>query len=112
MDTDKIAKEIYTEIKEVVEAVSKAQGLKGFGLVIPLVLARVEAARGNVSALTGEEKKDVAVKVLNKFIDLPVLPEFIEAKVIGMAVDWFVSFFNRNYGKGWLSYLQGINLGL
>jgi hypothetical protein len=112
MDTNKIAEMIYVEVKEVVEAISKAQGLRGFGLVIPLVLTRVEEARGNVSALTGEEKKEVAVKVLNKFINLPVLPEFIEAKVIGMAVDWFVGFFNRSFGSGWLANLKGIDLGL
>jgi len=112
VDTNKVAEMIYNELREVVEAISKAQGLKGFGLVIPMVLARVEEARGNVSALTAEEKKDVAVKVLNKFINLPVLPEWAEAKVISLAIEWFVGFFNRSFGHGWLANLKGINLGL
>ncbi|MCI0597338.1 MAG: hypothetical protein L0Z48_12480 [candidate division Zixibacteria bacterium] len=112
MDTNKIAEEIYANLEEVVKAVTAAQGLKGFGLVIPLVLTKVEEARGSVSFLSSEEKKDVAVKVLNKFINLPVLPEWAEAKVIGLAVDWFVNFFNRSFGHGWLANLKGINLGV
>lgn len=112
MDTNKIAEMLYTELREVVTAISEAKGLAGFGLVIPMVLARVEEARGSVSALTGEEKKDVAVKVLNKFINLPVLPEWAEAKVIGLAVEWFINFFNRSFGQGWLATVKGFNLGV
>jgi hypothetical protein len=110
MDTNKIAEMIYNELKEVVTAISEAKGLAGFGQVIPMVLTRVEGARGSVSALTGEEKKDVAVKVLNKFINLPVLPEWAEAKVISLAVEWFINFFNRSFGHAWLPKLQGIDL--
>ncbi len=112
MDTNKIAEMIYTDLREAVTAISEARGLAGFGLVIPMVLARVEETRGNVSALTGEEKKDVAVKVLNKFINLPVLPEWAEAKAISWVVEWFILFFNRGFGQRWLATVKGFNLGV
>lgn len=113
-DLEKMAETIYADLKATVEAVAKAHGLRGFGLVIPMVLTSVESlARGITNgALTGDQKKDIAVRVLNRFIDLPVLPEWAEAKVIALAVDWFVGFFNRSFGRGWLDTIRGINFGV
>lgn len=107
-DPQELSGKIFSEIKDLASNIGKAQGLKGYGLLVPVVLARVEEIRNDTHPLTGEQKKEVASRVLNLLINLPVLPEFIEAKIFSMAIDWFVAFFNRAFGQNWLQSVKAV----
>ena len=48
---------------------------------------------------SGEEKKKFVVGTLNAFIDIPMIPEFIEAKLLDAAVELAVYIFNRYIWK-------------
>ena len=45
--------------------------------------------------------KVLAVKVLNRLIDVPALPEWAEEKLLGLLVDQVVEAFNQTLGKVW-----------
>lgn len=101
-DLQAITAKIYDEMRELSLQVGKARGLAGLGYLIPAVISRVEEVQSVTAALTGDQKKEVAGRVLNLLINLPIIPEWIEAKIFGLAVDWFVEFFNRSFSKTWL----------
>lgn len=65
------------------------------------VVHRVEAL-GVKFALAGDKKKELAVAIINKLVDIPYVPEQVEAILIGFTVDAIVAAFNRKFGKAWL----------
>ncbi len=101
MDVSEMASLLVNELKATAEELTKARGIKGWGALIPAVIFRVEQIREAGAPLSGSEKKAVAVLTLNRLINLPIVPEFVEEKIFQWAVDWFVEFFNRSYGKKW-----------
>lgn len=64
-----------------------------YELVKGVVLA-VEQAAQEFGGLTGAQKKEVIVTYLNRAIDIPVLPEFVEKWVFSYLVDKAVQFWN------------------
>lgn len=66
--------------------------------IVPDVVKAVEAVSAEIPA-SGEEKKELAIKVINDLIDIPYLPETLEAVIIGFAIDVAVDAFNK--AKGW-----------
>jgi len=80
--------------------------VKGFDVpaivaVLADVVLQVERMVPMVGKLSGEDKKQVAVAVLNEFIDFPLLPEWLEAKVISLLIDAIVGAANKWFGHGW-----------
>lgn len=69
---------------------------------IQIVLTEVEKLGKAVEGMTGQEKKDLAVEIINKQIDIPFLPEFVEAKLISQVIDIVVGYLNKWFGKAWL----------
>jgi len=61
---------------------------------VTLVVQLVEKYGKEVGA-TSKEKKQTAVKTLNWLIDIPVVPEWLEGKVIGVAIDAAVAALNK-----------------
>ncbi len=57
--------------------------------------------------ITGEQKKEVAVKIINVYVDFPMCPEWLEAKVISYAVDAIINTLNSYMGRGWSSIVDG-----
>lgn len=89
------AKGVFGELKEM-------KGAKVGEIIknIPHVVEAVERLSKSVP-MSGEQKKDVAVEIINRFIDIPLLPEAAEAVLIGLVIDAVVAAFNR-YGHGWM----------
>lgn len=83
-------------IKKVFAAVSAAAAL------ITDVIQRVEIL-GVDAALAGGQKKELAVEIINKLVDIPYVPEQMEAVLIGFTIDAIVGAFNRKFGKSWLA---------
>lgn len=57
--------------------------------------------------LEGKEKRQLAIDIINELVDIPVIPEFIEAKIIGLVVDAIVSALNKIFGKQWIERVIG-----
>ena len=75
--------------------------------IIVDVVRLIEDYSANVQLLTGEEKKEVAVKMLNDVVDIPWVPEFVEASLIGWSIDLVIDLFNKYIGQDWLNLIFG-----
>ena len=83
-------------LKKAFAAVSAAAAL------ITDVIGHVETL-GKDLALASTQKKDLAVEIINRFIDIPYVPENMEGILIGFTIDAIVGAFNRKFGKTWLT---------
>ena len=75
--------------------------------VITEVIKMVEEYSDKIKALTGSEKKDLAVTAINKIVDIPFIPEFVEGALIGWSIDLAVELLNKVGGQDWLTSLFG-----
>lgn len=66
------------------------------------VIQKIETYSNEVQQLTSEDKKAVAVEMLNDIIDVPWVPEFVESSLISWSIDLVVNVFNKVGGKAWL----------
>lgn len=82
-------------LKKAFKAVSAAVS------VITDVVERVEILGADLK-LAGTSKKELAVEIINTLVDIPWVPEAMEAQLIEFAVDAIVGAFNKKFGKGWL----------
>lgn len=98
-------KEIIEEIKgKVSEAKSTVKGVKSAGdaiKLLPTVVKAVEELSKEIKQ-SGLNKRNLAVNVINSFIDIPFIPESIECSIIGIAVDAVIATVNKYLGKQWL----------
>jgi|GEM_PF-950143 len=102
MDTETMAKEVLEEGKAVFSRIKTIHGIDGALSALPEVVKAVEAKAAAVCGLSGEEKKELAVEIINALVDIPYLPESLEAKLIGFGVDAAVAALNKIFGKNWL----------
>lgn len=58
---------------------------------------------GKDLTLAGSQKKELAVAIINKLIDIPYVPENMEAIIIGFTIDAIIGAFNRKFGTSWLA---------
>jgi len=74
-----------------------------------LVMSMVELQASQLGTMTSDEKKAVAVETLNWLVDVPLVPEWLEAKFFNVAVDLLVIGLNKWVGQDWLAKV-GIDL--
>ena len=103
MNYEKKAEELLGKLDEVKGKIAGVGSLKTAFDVVPDVVSLVEAEAAD---LAGADKKQLAVAVLNKLIDIPFIPESVEAVIIGWAIDAAVAALNKLVGKDWLAKLQ------
>lgn len=82
-----------------------ADAVKEVYTIIVDVIQTIEEYSNNVQQLSGEDKKAVAVEMLNDIIDIPFIPDFVEGSLIGWSVDLVVDVFNKLGGQTWLDIL-------
>jgi len=76
--------------------------------IVDMVVTVIEQHSTHVSKLSGSEKKDLAVEVLNRFINIKVkfvprsLMDKIEGMMIGFIIEFAVNWLNKRLGKAWL----------
>jgi len=111
--TNQLVEELVGELEA---SVGKIKKIKTFDTnstktvlnIAETAVTLVEKYSAHVNALTGREKKKLVVKVLNKYINIPIpkVPRFImekiEGLVIGLIVNLVVGFLNKKFGKNWL----------
>lgn len=62
---------------------------------IKKIIQTISDVEEKYQQLDGKSKKEKAVKLINDFIDIPILPESIEEKFISVIVDIIVEMFNQ-----------------
>lgn len=78
--------------------------------IIMEVIQIIEEYSENVQQLSSEDKKAVAVEMLNDIIDIPWIPEFVEGALIGWSIDLVIEVFNKIGGNKWLEMLFPNNI--
>jgi len=73
------------------------------------IVAVVKTIETELAGVEGADKRDAAVKAINKLIDIPKVPEWIEEILIGMAVDFAVWLANKWFGHDWGKKLEQIH---
>ena len=103
VDISALALKLQADIAKDFEAV-KARKLGSFEEAKELVVAAVVGAEeiGKDFALAGHQKKALVVEVVNHLVDIPGIPEFLEGKLIGFAVDLVIVAVNKLIGDAWL----------
>lgn len=104
VDINALAEEILADLKELKGEVAEVKSAKEAVTLIPEVVKKVEEVAGNVK-LASTQKKELAVAVLNKLIDIPWIPENVEAVAIGYAIDAVIAAVNKWFGSAWLAKL-------
>lgn len=125
IDMDKVAAEVIGDVQAMKDLVADVKAMKeamaaesnffkklwagGKALhkLIVHVINHVEEIAGDLK-LASNQKRDLAVAIINKLVNLPILGEGSEAKIIGFAVDSIVTGFNVNFGKDWFSKIPKI----
>lgn len=108
-----------TKLPEIVEAiledlselVEKAKAIDKWNIesiqviweLIVEVIAAVEKYSVELGKISKEDKREIAVDTLNSLIDIPYMPEWLEGRVFGFAIDGAIQLLNRFVGKDWLS---------
>jgi len=99
------------EILDIIERLKSSGLLNKLRLGLALVLEGivvVEAAAVDLSELgiTGSEKKEALVKLLDDVVDVPFWAEPFDGMIIGMAIDAAVGYYNIKIGHGWLDVVK------
>jgi hypothetical protein len=76
--------------------------------MIQITVTEVEKTAIDVGGMTGADKKKLAVDIINKFIDIPILPENAEALLIGWVIDFFIGIVNKIIGKLWVKKIAPV----
>ena len=103
-----IAIELTAEIKDIISEVRELdlKTMSGRLNLIPLVVRYVETISKN-GELFKEDKKDVAIEIIDILITDPFIPENLDTTlthrdVYGLLVDQVVVVFNRLFGGIWV----------
>ena len=76
--------------------------VKQVATIIDEAVTEVERVSKEIRAFSSKEKRQLAVDAINQILDIPLIPEFVEGKVIGLVVDVVVGLLNKWFGKNWL----------
>ncbi len=60
-----------------------------------IIVDAVHTAEKEFGAGAGFNKKQMVVNVVNSFVDIPVIPEFLEERVFSLIIDLVVFIFNK-----------------
>lgn len=104
-DITAVVKAVEASLASLADEFKQVKTLWGAVKMVPHVVEAVEVAVVTVGPLTGPEKKQVAVIVLDDLVDIPLLPDSVERVIIGWAVDLVV-----HVANGWLA--RWLKLGL
>lgn len=102
-DIKEIADKIEDELVGFKEMIKSKPSVFKVISAIPVVIKKVEEM-GNV--IKGISKKALAIELLNRVIDIPILPEKLECVFIGFAIDAIIEVLNKYLGKDWLGKIN------
>jgi hypothetical protein len=108
---DNVFENILEDLKENIELLKAIEkwNLEAVKLVWDIMLGvieRIEFYSEELEDLNSEEKKDMAAELLNKLIDIPYMPEWLEAKLFDFSIDGAVQILNNLFGHKWLKDIK------
>jgi len=102
VDMEKLAADVLTDLSELKDQAKQVKGVKDALQILPAVIKKVEEVAGGIK-LAGAQKRELAIAVINKLVDIPWVPEAAEGALIGLAIDAIVSALNKLLGTSWLA---------
>ena len=112
---EKTIKELATELRQDLRA--KVEDIKSLDLgtwkgkfaLVVIVVRYVESLAKNQHILK-EDKKELAVEIIDQEIDIPYIPDSVESPlvkfVVRLLIDQVVETLNRTLGKLWIEKLN------
>jgi len=84
---------------------------------VPYVVALVEKHAIAAGGLSGEDKRRLAIEVIDELIKLPGILEWVDDNLAGLIIDWVVAALNKETdseapGKSFLDKVWGFIKGL
>lgn len=104
---EEIIERLRTMLSEAITALREAKITKPVQaamiiyIVVRSVVLAIEDLAQELGGIPGEQKRQAAIEFINKHVNIPVLPEWVEAMIIGEIVDFVVAEFNELYGHRW-----------
>ena len=105
-----ITEELFEDLKDLkiklgrIGKFNPEEAYKTYEIIVE-VIKTLEQYSTEIRELTGAERKEVAVDLINDIVDIPFMPDFVEGALIGWSIDLAVHAFNRAGGNEWLSVL-------
>jgi hypothetical protein len=103
-DVNQAIDEIFENFSELIIALKhfkKSEWKEAIPVFVSLIREVISQVEG-LTHLTGDQKRELAVGILNKIVDIPLLTEKMEATVFGIIIDVSVGFLNNLFGKNWI----------
>jgi hypothetical protein len=69
--------------------------------IVMFIVGLVEQAVVKFGPMSGKDKKEIATRVINDLVDIPIVPEYVEGAMIGWVIDQVVDYLNKVFGKKW-----------
>ena len=105
--TPEILEQVYKKVQGTFDELKankdwSPSGISGQVDILQATLVEIEKTSEAIGVLTGEQKKRLAVLIINKIVDIPVIPEWIEGKIIEYIIDIMIGFFNKHFSHAWI----------
>jgi len=105
-DVNKLAELMREELHYILAALKTIDKVdwKVIGRVMIFLVHRIELLAKEVGEgeFSGQDKKRALVTVVNEVINLPFLPEFVEAHLFSAILDIIVAAYNEAFGHFWI----------
>ena len=111
----KTEKELLNDIVDaIVDLRGKAKSLRGkktleifaeVSKILPDVMEKVEELG---TELESADKRELAIQVSLRYFNVKYLPDSVEAKLIGLAIDGSISMLNKWFGKDWIDKINKV----
>lgn len=104
MDEKELLKEIVAKLKESHAAIKGLKGKSTYEImvalltVLPDAILYVEELGKN---LASADKKKLAIEACLEFVNIKVVPDAIERKLLGLIIDFTIGLLNKWFGKNW-----------
>ena len=107
-----LSKNVASSLEKLKQLKPDKWNLKSFVAVAPeiFILLRelvtgVEKISKQVGVVTGSDKKSAVMAILETcingdYLKIPYVPKWLSKKLLGLAVDWVVQYYNEKFGKG------------
>lgn len=103
MNPDSLVSVLIKELKEKVQEIKELnlRSPKQLLTAVVIVVRFIESLAKN-ERIRKEDKKSMALEILNSLIDIPYLPEFLEQSIFSWLIEMCVETLNRTLGKLWI----------
>jgi hypothetical protein len=87
----------------------KITSMKGALDTVNAAIVSVEKlTKDATSAVSGSTKKAVVIAVVNEFVSIPFVPQWLFDDVLSYGIDLVITFLNKYLGGTWLGNLVGL----